>query len=75
MTNNPLLVGSFFIALGSTIQCLRWVWVEGGKLQKRRNEASLRSEKVQIEREGRAGLDILGWVLVAGGAWYVFIGS
>lgn len=75
MQVTPVAVGALFVALGSTIQAVRWLWVESGRLRARATAASKRSERVAVERDGRADLDILAWVLISVGRWYTFASS
>jgi hypothetical protein len=74
MTSLFSLLGALFVAVGASIQAVRWLANEGGVLQSRRALASTRTEHLELRRSvKRAQTDWSAWTLVAAGAWFVTI--
>jgi hypothetical protein len=68
------LLGALFVAVGASIQAVRWLANEGGVLQTRRALASKRTEHLELRRAvKRAQTDWAAWTLVAAGAWFVTV--
>ena len=67
-------VGALLVALGASVQALRWLLTEGGVLRTRRELAASRTEQLEVRRAvNRAQTDWAAWTLVAAGAWFVTI--
>lgn len=73
---NPNAAGPLFIAIGATIQTVRFLLDRGRAIQERRDLATKRSEHVAVDREiRRAQWDMTVWGIVAAGSWIVFADS
>lgn len=74
MTSLLSLLGALLVAIGASVQALRWLLTEGGVMRSRRALAATRTEHRELRRAvKRAQTDWTAWTLVAAGAWFVTI--
>lgn len=74
MTSLFSLLGALLVAVGASLQALRWLLTEGGVIRSRRALAATRTEHLELRRAvKRAQADWAAWTLVAAGAWFVTI--
>lgn len=74
MTSMLSLLGALLVAIGASVQALRWLLTEGGVMRSRRALAATRTEHRELRGAvKRAQTDWTAWTLVAAGAWFVTI--
>ena len=68
------LFGALLVAVGASVQAVRWLLTEGGLMRSRRALAASRTAHLELRRAvKRAQTDWTAWTLVAAGAWFVTI--
>lgn len=69
-------VGALFVALGSTMQALRWLLSTQIDLEHLHGSRVTRSDRLRLRLDlKRARTDWIAWGLVAIGSWYTVIGG
>lgn len=68
-------IGALLIAIGSSAQAMRFLWITMHDLRRRHRVAVRRSDRVAIEREARliGHLDWSVWCVICAGAWTLFV--
>ncbi|MFW6776259.1 hypothetical protein ACOACO_18405 [Nocardioides sp. CPCC 205120] len=68
--------GAFCVAIGSTIQALRWISAAVDEGLERRKRARTRTDHLGVRRYGKqVQIDWTAWTFIAVGAWAVALGG